>query len=410
MTMSVFERNDKIKELYKKYQNGKIKIVAGLRRCGKTYLLDTLFYDFINKKEHFSESSFKSIYLAGQHKDSKNEESFRLLLNSSAGIDTKIIFIDEVQEAENYYQVLKDFAFDHPKIDLYITGSNSNTLSADIVECFKELADIVYLFPLTFKEIRRVKRKYPLLDYLKYGGLPTVVNAKDKETELESIYKDVYQLDILDRVKKEAFTFLSKDDMDAIMENLFSSSTPFSTVEVVNRMCARYDFDNYQKAQLRKEVKDYLDIVTKSFLFDSFENDTLDRRTPLERIGLNKKYYCSDCGIAYKKCNVAIHKLTVALETAVHLHMKQCKIQTTGLLLLGSKNNVEGEIDFNYPGNHIQVTYLLKDENYKSEVGNLLAIDDECQKKVICVETNIDNNKIDKGITVIKAEDFLTKT
>ena len=405
--MSKFKRNAKVKELYAKLHNGRIKIVAGVRRCGKTYLLDTLFYDYLVKKDKISKDAFRKIYLTGTHKKYKSEESFKTLLESIAKENPDIIFIDEVQEAENYYKVLKDFVYDYPSVDLYITGSNSNTLSADIVESFKELADIIYLYPLTFKEIRNVKRKYALLDYLKYGGLPTVVNTSSKDTEIDHIYNQIYQLDILDRAKKENFMYLSKEDMDNIMSNLFSCSTPFSAVTVVDEMCKHYGFDNDQKAKLRREVKDYLDIVTKSFLFNAFNNESYDRRTPLEMIGLNKKYYCCDSGIAYEQCKIPNHKLTSALETAVFLRLKQDNVCPTGLLLLGEKNNVEGEIDFNYSGNHIQVVYSLTSDNFDREVGNLLNVCDDCKKTLIYVDMLTDIRRIDKSINIIKAEDYL---
>lgn len=406
--MSKFKRNTKVKELYKKLHNGKIKIVAGVRRCGKTYLLDTLFYEYVSEKDKLGKNSFTKIYLTGKHKKYKSEELFRSLLKTIADSNPEIIFIDEVQEAENYHKALKDFIYDYPNIDLYVTGSNSNTLSADIVESFKELADIVYLYPLTFKEIRAVKKTYSLLDYLKYGGLPTVVNTKSKDNEIDYICKQIYQLDIVDRAKKENFLYLLKEDMDSIMSNLFSGSTPFSAVRVVDEMCKHYGFDKSQKAQLRREVKDYLDIVTKSFLFSPFDNESYGRKTPLEMIGLNKKYYCCDSGIAYEQCKVPNHKLTSALETAVFLHLKQNKIDSTGLLIIGEKNNVEGEIDFNYSGNHVQVAYSLTGDNFDREIGNLVAINDDCKKFLIYVEILTDTSRIDKSINVIQAEAFLT--
>lgn len=406
--MSVFARTDKVKELYKKLGNGKIKIVAGVRRCGKTYLLDTLFYKFILSKKYASEKTFVKVYLTGKHKNYKNKDTFKSLLVSFAKNNPRIIMIDEVQEAENYCQILKEFIYDYPQIDLYITGSNSNTLSDDIVENFKEIADTLYLFPLTFKEIRKSKTAYQLLDYLKYGGLPTVVNSKNKQQELDFIYDNVYRLDILDRVKKESFVYLSNKDMESIIDNLVSGATAFSTVETVNKMCSRYVPDVSTKMQIKKEIENFLDIVTKSFLFNTIENESIPDKKPLDLLGLNKKYYCCDCGIAYNKCKIAKNKLTLSLETAVYLHLKKNKLFPTCLLLFGKRNNVNGEIDFNYPNNHVQVTYELLDGNYNSEIGNLIVLADTCQKTLVYIQTSMDRSLIDKCVALVDAETFLT--
>ncbi len=408
--MSVFARTDKVKELYKKLGNGKIKIVAGVRRCGKTYLLDTLFYKFVLKKKYASENTFVKVYLTGKHKNYKDKDSFKSLLISFAKGNPKIIIIDEVQEAENYCQILKEFAYDYPQIDLYITGSNSNTLSDDVVENFKETADVLYLFPLTFKEIRKSKADYQLLDYLKYGGLPTVVNSRNKQQELDSIYDNVYRLDILDRVKKESFIYLSNKDMENIIDNLLSGATAFSTVETVNKMCNRYVPDINTKMQAKKEIENFLDIVTKSFLFNTIENESIPDKKPLDLLGLNKKYYCCDCGIAYSKCKIAKNKLTLSLETAVYLHLKKHNVLPTCLLFFGKRNNVNGEIDFNYVNNHVQVTYELLDGNYNSEIGNLLELTDDYQKTLVYIDISVDKNEIDKDIELVDAETFLTTT
>ena len=190
--MSEFKRTKEVRSLVKKLHNKKIKIVAGLRQCGKTYLLSELFYKKIVASKKVKGEEFIKIFLNGRDKNYRDSINFNLLLENVSSY-AKIIFVDEVQEVNNYHKILIDYLNDHPGIDIYVTGSNSSTLSKDIVEAFKENGDPIFIQPLTFKEIRAVKRNYKLDDYLKYGGIPDVVNGKDKEKEIKRIYDQLYK-------------------------------------------------------------------------------------------------------------------------------------------------------------------------------------------------------------------------
>lgn len=407
--MVTFKRIDKVKELYSKIGNKRIKVVAGVRRCGKTFLLTNLFYNYLIQKKKYEESSISIILITGRDSDCRNEKAFRERLSNLALENKKIIIIDEVQEVERYQLALKDFSANYPNIDIYITGSNSNTLSSDIIANFKEISDIIYVSPLTYKEIKREKRNYSLLDYLRYGGLPDVVNSpvKKREDELKNIYRTVYEADVKDRAKKETFNYLSEPDQKIIIDNITSGSTAFSTKEVSDRLCKGYSLDQSSKVLFRKEIQNFLEILEKSFLFDSIENLPLNKNTPLEKIGLNKKYYCCDCGIAYYLCKEPIHKLTLSLETAIYLHLKRNDIKPVCKLLLNENNQAEGEIDFCFDDTDLQVTYSLHDWDYERETKSLLAIPNSNHKLLIYAnKTTTQSNDV---ITFIDASDYLTK-
>lgn len=407
--MIIFERREKVRELYSRIGNKRIKVVAGMRRCGKTFLLTNLFYEYLIKEKNYEKSSISTILIVGYDADCRDEKTFRERLSNLASKNKKIIIIDEIQEAKNFQLVLKDFSMKHPSIDIYVTGSNSNTLSSDIIASFKEMSDIIYVSPLSYKEIKREIKGYSLLDYLKYGGLPDVVNASsdNKADELENIYRTVYEADIKDRAKKETFYFLSEADQRIIIDNITSSSTAFSVNEVSDELCNGYLLDKDNKVLFRKDIQNFLEVLKESFLFDSIENEPLNKKTPLGKMGLNKKYYCCDCGIAYHLCKVPRKKLTLSLETAVYLHLKQGNIKPVCKLILDEKNHTTGEIDFVFGNNYLQVTYSLYDGDYERETKSLLEIPDTNQKIVIYAEKMTDNS--DSAMTFISASDYLLK-
>lgn len=406
--MSIFKRSSEVDLLVNKLHNKKIKIVAGLRRCGKTYLLDELFHRRVVSRHIVNEDEFFSIYLSDKHKEYRDADKFKKLLDSNI-VKPKIIFIDEVQEVDGYYKILIDYLKDHPDVDLYVTGSNSNTLSKDIVRHFKEYGDPIYIYPLTFDEIRKVKRKYSFDDYLRYGGLPDVVNDNKKSsTTLEDIYKTLYLLDVKDRANKEGFLYLSDKDMDDIVDNIFSSTTDFSLKKVVDRILKKYKKDKDDVLKFRKEISDFISILEESFLIIGMPNTSNRPKAPLDILGIDKKYYCSDCGIAYFLCSVKNHKYSVSLETATFLFFKHKGIDMQGYVLLRDNNDKDGEIDFtcNQLGenNYYQVTYEINEGDYAREIKIFENFGADIVKNVVYVRNLLPE---ETGINYLNAEEFL---
>ena len=381
-----------------------MKIVAGLRRCGKTYLLETLFFEYIKKKHYADETSFLKISMFSEPEVHKTKDGFSAHIRSMINETTKIVFIDEVQEIEDYVNLLIHLAHDYKSIDFYVTGSNSNTLSNDIVDSFKEHADPLYIKPLSFKEIRAKKRTYSFDKYLKFGGIPYIVNSKKQASDIKDLYEKVFRLDIIDRFRKEHFLILSEDDCKTILENIFSSCTAFSVNEFISSIGSKIEAKKNEKGTIRKEIKDYLKILTQSFLITDIDNEDPYKRTPLEKIGLNKKYYATDCGIAYQVCNVVNHKFPVALETAAFLRLKELGHDPKCFLF----KDIEGkrrEIDFVYNSNLIQVAYRLSSNNCENELNVFENFNEDYHKQLIYVENDV--GETENSIDYIDAESFL---
>ena len=203
--MIVIQRDKYISQLIASKHNGLIKIITGLRRCGKSYLLFKLF------KEHLlSEGVAESHIIQVDLEDRRN----KMLRNPDAlleYIDSKItdtqmyyILLDEVQHVAEFEDVLNSY-LKIENTDVYVTGSNSRFLSTDIITEFRGRGTQVHVYPLSFAEFMSVDDRHPLdawPDYYTYGGLPHILNIKDeeaKENYLKELYTKVYLTDIKDR-------------------------------------------------------------------------------------------------------------------------------------------------------------------------------------------------------------------
>lgn len=181
--MAVFQRIKETNTLLSFIGNGKVNIVAGLRRAGKTYLLDTIFK---NKIAHdlklYKENEIGILYLDSFNKNIRSEAELDKALNDLTTNGKKIIIIDEVQLAEGFASSLKAFVKMHSGITVYVTGSNSDILSKHIISLFQDSAEILVVNPLTYKEIIEVIPDYPIDFYVAYGGLPFIVLEQGEET------------------------------------------------------------------------------------------------------------------------------------------------------------------------------------------------------------------------------------
>ena len=200
------ERNYYLKKLISKRHNGLIKIVTGIRRCGKSYLLDPIFKDYlINngiKKDHIIKMELDSI----EHKKYRNpQELYSYIMNKVVDDDMYYIIIDEVQKCEDFESVLNSF-LRKKNLDVYVTGSNSKFLSSDIITEFRGRKDEIKVYPLSFKEFYSFNNNRDKgeawKEYITYGGLPLVLlqNTVEEKVDYLNIQKNnVYINDVVER-------------------------------------------------------------------------------------------------------------------------------------------------------------------------------------------------------------------
>lgn len=389
--MAVFNREKDMEHLIASIGNKKIKIITGIRRCGKTYFLRDLMPEELKKLGLIGhKSDVLIIELKGKDINIKTKNQLRNFLTQKSNITRKFIVIDEVQKIKDYHNLLIDLIQKYPEKEIFITGSNSKILSNDILVHFQEMGHDIHLAPLTFKEIREVISNYSVDDYLRYGGLPYVVNLgspEKKEEELNKIYCELYEADIKDRVNKN-YTYISKKMVRDAIRVIFSTSSEISTKGIADRIGKRNDQNTYDYQKLETEIENLIELLIDSYLIQEFENDSFNSLNILKNIGLNKKYYCTDNGLLYVNCDDKKRIDGIVLENAVYLYLVSLGLKPKGKIILGKKNQKDGEIDFNYSSSskedyHIQVTWTLHDGDYESEVGNLLKFNDSSRKILV---------------------------
>ena len=199
------ERNYYLNKLITKKENHLIKIVTGIRRCGKSYLLDPIFKNYLLEngvdEKHIIKLELDSI----ENKEYTNPKKlYEYVMNKVIDDKTYYIILDEIQKVDNFESVLNGF-LRKPNLDVYVTGSNSKFLSSDIITEFRGRGDEVKVYPLSFSEFMSVyddNEVKGLDEYINYGGLPLITTFKTREEKIDYLnyQKDnVYINDVVER-------------------------------------------------------------------------------------------------------------------------------------------------------------------------------------------------------------------
>ena len=224
MKDKIIERDDYLNKLIVRKGNGLIKILTGIRRCGKSYLLNYIFYNHLIscgvKEDHI-------IKLALDREDNIKYHDPKLLneyiLSNIKDKDVYYVLLDEIQLVQNFEYVLNGFLYER-NIDVYVTGSNSKFLSSDIITEFRGRGDEIRIFPLSFSEFYNAYEgdKYNAWsEYVTYGGMPLIIKQQTDEQKskyLTSLYELTYKKDIIDRNN------IDKEDILDTLINVLSSS------------------------------------------------------------------------------------------------------------------------------------------------------------------------------------------
>ncbi len=408
--------------LIRKMNNDMVKVITGIRRSGKTYLLFNLFYDYLLStgiKEH----QIIKISLDGfENKKLRNMNELNKHINSLMS-NPKLryfIFIDEVQnisseklpsgEILTFHFLLMDLM---KKADVYVTGSNSKMLSSEIITEFRGRGEEIRVHPLSFNEYLSIKdknEKDAWKEYKRFGGLPRVVllnNDEDKKNYLTEIFNLVYIKDIIDR---------NNIRHDSSIIDLVINILATSVGSLTNPLKLSNTFQSKTKNNISwKSIKKYLDLSIDSFLIDEAKKYNIKGRA---LINGPVKYYFEDIGLRNARIGFDNeddgHKIENILFN--ELKMRGFKINV-GVVETYSKdeNNkqirINNEIDFVAQKwdkkFYIQCAKgIYSDEIYKREIKGLKSLNDSF-KKIIVVEDDVIPGYTEEGIFVINIIDFL---
>lgn len=406
------KRDYYLQHLVSKKQNGMIKIVTGLRRSGKSYLLFRLFYEEL-KKQGVDENHIIKIPLDDlEYYEYRDKISLYKYIKSKI-IDIKIYYcmLDEIQLVDGFEEVLNSLLH-IPNIDVYVTGSNSRFLVKDVITEFRGRGDEIRVYPLSFKEFfftRNDDFNSAWTDYYTYGGLPliaTMTSHKEKSEYLFNLISKVYLTDVIDRYK-----IRNKAEFENLLNVVASSiGTLTNPVKIENT------FKTIKKSTItNKTITSYLDYLEDAFLIQTVQRFDIKGR---KYIGANKKYYFTDTGLRNAKLNFRQLEETHLMENLIYneLRIRGYNVDV-GVVEYNSKdkngNSLKTQLECDFVANqgncrvYVQSALnISSDEKLKQEENSLLRISDGF-KKVIIQKEKIVPHYNDNGIYITCLEDFL---
>lgn len=411
--MDGIRRDAYLNRLMAARHNGMIKVITGLRRSGKSYLLFNLFVEEL-KKQGIDDKHIIQVNLEDRrNKHLRNPDELLAYLDVRLG-DEKMhyILLDEVQFVAEFEDVLNSY-LSLPNADVFVTGSNAKFLSKDVITEFRGRGFEIHIHPLSFKEFYSVNQhKGPqecLLEYMTYGGLPKVATESDEQTRreyLKNLFLHTYLVDI-----KERYAIQKDGDLDELMSVLSSS---IGTLTNPRKLADT--FLSVKKSRISQEtIKSYLDYLQDAFLIEKAVRYDIKGK---KYIDTPAKYYFEDFGLRNARLNFRQTEQTHLLENLVYneLRLRGYAIDV-GQVTLNTKNG-EGrskrntlEVDFvcnkGFDRIYVQVAFsLATGGKEEQELRSLLQIKDGFQKIVI-VGGMQPTYKNEEGILILNVFDFL---
>ena len=409
------QRDYYLNELISKEKNGLIKIITGLRRAGKTYLLFNLFYKYLLNKG-IEKSHIIDIALDDRlNKELRNPDNMlNYIRKKIIDDDLYYILIDEVQLMDEFEDVLNSLMHIR-NADIYVTGSNSKFLSTDVVTEFRGRGDEIHVYPLSFKEFTSVYEGsiYQAWDdYYNYGGMPYVVfcdTKKKKQEYVKSLFEKVYISDLLERHKK----IKNKDELDELLDILSSSIG-----SLTNPLKLSKTFKSIKNKTISdKTISNYIGYFEDSFLISKAKRyDVKGKRY----INSPLKYYFEDIGLRNARLNFRQTEESHVMENIIYNELKLRGYNVdVGIVEVyetdkkGKRNLKQYEVDFiaTQGDNKYYIQSALEmntEEKAKQERKSLVNINDSF-KKIIVVKDDVKPRKDDNGITTIGIFNFLLK-
>lgn len=405
----IIKRDKYLDELIGWKHTDLIKIVTGLRRCGKSFLLFNLFHQHL-----LSSGTDESHIIEIALDDISNEalrEPFRMLeyVKSKIKDDNQYyLIIDEVQLLGRFVDVLNSFMH-IDNVDIYVTGSNSRFLSKDVATEFRGRGIEIHIYPLSFAELYQARGgdKYALWkSYYTYGGLPYLASLNDnarKAEYLSSLNQTLYLKDIVERNK-----IANEDEFSELM-NLMASSIglPCNPNKIANT------FKSVKKLSLAPQtIAKYLSFMEDAFIVEkSVRYDIKGRKY----IGTLSKYYFQDVGLRNALLNFRQVEETHLMENVIYNELRRCGYSVdVGMIEVRSATQRK-QLEVDFVANkgdkryYIQSAFALPDEQkLEQELASLKKINDSF-KKIIITRDDIAPYHDDNGVLIIGLMDFLLR-
>ena len=408
------ERPIYLQRLIDRRHNGMIKIITGLRRSGKSYLLFTLFCQYL-KEQGIDDTQIIKLDLENIYNERYRSPLPLLDYISQRVTDTReyFILIDEIQLLDRFEEVLNTL-LKNPQLDVYVTGSNARFLSKDVVTTFRGRGDELRIHPLSFSEYMSVKPDAPFLEthlneYMLLGGLPqtvTMPTEQQKKSYLQQLFSNTYLVDI-----KERYSIRNDDDLEELIDVMASSIGSLTNPQKIANT-----FRSTKRSTITRDtIKTYLDYMQDAFLMERAVRYDIKGR---KYIDTPAKYYFEDLGLRNVRLNFRQTEYTHLMENLIYneLRMRGYSVDV-GQVTQNTKNEngiserKQLEVDFvcnrGQDRIYIQAAYALpSEEKTEQELRSLKQIKDSFQKVVIVggMQPTFRN---DDGILILNIFDFL---
>lgn len=415
-----------LNRLVKKKHNGLIKVITGIRRCGKSYLLNTIFYHHLLEcgvePEHIIRFAFDSgedLHLIGENliqiekeKRGADPEKFMTYVHSRI-VDGGMYYLllDEIQMLDCFEAVLNGY-LRKDNIDVYVTGSNARLLSKDIATEFAGRGDEIHMYPLSFAEfmtVYRGDRYMGLSEYMLYGGIPMIVlkeGIEEKSSALQNLFSEIYIRDITQRNKVKNI-----GELEELLDILSSSIGSLTNPEKLKNT-----FRSVKKSKITSAtIKKYLDYFEDSFLINAAQRYDIKGKSYIET---PKKYYFSDLGLRNARINFRQFEETHSMENVIYneLSMRGYNVDV-GVVQIAERDQngkvIRKQLEVDFVCNlgssryYIQSAYSLPDAAKRNQETKPLRKIDDSFKKIIITKDIIRPYYDDYGILTVSIYDFL---
>ena len=418
------KRDFYLSKLISRMGNGQVKVVTGVRRCGKSYLLNTLFYGYLISngvpEDHIIRFAFDSaddLEMIGedivniQNKKVDPRKFMKHIKSKCIDNDKYYLLLDEVQLMDSFESVLNGY-LRKSNMDLYVTGSNAKFLSKDIITEFSGRGDEIHMYPLSFAEFMSVypgDRYEGLTQYMTYGGIPLVVlcgDNGDKADLLSHLYKEIYISDIVRR-----YQVRNEGEMEELLNVLSSSIGSLTNPEKLQRTFRSVKHSKITGPTIQK----YLGYLEDSFLVEAATRYDIKGRSYIET---PQKYYFSDLGLRNVRINFRQIEPTHSMENIVYneLRMRGYNVDIGVVPIVelneeGKQQRKQLGIDFvcnkGSARYYIQSAYSVPDEEKRLQETRPFSKIKDSFKRILITADMISPHYDEDGILIVNLHDFL---
>ena len=413
--MIEIKRDIYLQRLVKRMGNSMAKVITGIRRCGKSYLLFTLFKNYLLSRGVDDAHIIAIVLDDDENEHLRDRHALGLEIRSRIKDEkTYYVFLDEIQNVDGFEMVINGLLH-KPNVDVYVTGSNSRFLSSDIITEFRVRGDEVRVRPLSFSEIR------PLYDsddeawddYFNYGGLPSIyaegMDDEQKVSFLEYVTRTIYIKDIVERNKL-------KDDkginnvLDLLSAAIGGLTNPLKLANTFK--------SKGQRGITDKTISNYLRFIEEAYMIERVQRYDIKGKDYIES---PYKFYFSDIGVRNSRIGFRQVEETHIMENIIYNELKsRGYLVDVGIVEHRDKSddgkyrNRQYEVDFvaNLAGKryYMQSALTLLDENKLEQELRSLSLIRDSFSKILITRDRIKPRRTEDGILIINLFDFLNNT